>query len=349
MFFCSVSLLTSDCLFSYCSECPTSQTPGATTSRLDTTSYTPTNYVPGSSPKSSQMKEAVDSLKSSPKPTSPLDFLQNPFGGNNFEFSKKDETDIKRGGSEEFSVHSKSIDLWGSGESTMDDIESEDEESGSFSCLGTPKLTQFTLDEDSVDIDFVLSDSEVSYNTNFNNSENNIPFSNELYSTNENVDEDSVQIVFEDSGCEEKSSKESSSCNDHNVIQNDQSELRSTDCDSIHNNALSVHKSSRSRTHSRSQSKDYAKLTYEREGKNADHDNKGNVLPVPKLYLFIQMQLCKHETLKDWLALNTLNRDRHMLLDIFDQITSAIEYVHELGLMHRDLKVSLIPFPNTPF
>lgn len=61
--------------------------------------------------------------------------------------------------------------------------------------------------------------------------------------------------------------------------------------------------------------------------------------PTPKLYLYIQMQLCRRESLKDWLNANTLNRSRMELLDTFDQIVGAVEYVHDCGLMHRDLKV----------
>lgn len=48
--------------------------------------------------------------------------------------------------------------------------------------------------------------------------------------------------------------------------------------------------------------------------------------------------------MRDWLCANTLSRDRKHVLDIFDQILSAVDYVHECGLMHRDLKPSNIFF-----
>jgi len=59
-----------------------------------------------------------------------------------------------------------------------------------------------------------------------------------------------------------------------------------------------------------------------------------------KLYLYIQMQLCQPQSLKDWLNSNTLSRDKYQLLNMFHQIASAIGYVHQCGLMHRDLKVT---------
>jgi translation initiation factor 2-alpha kinase 3 len=61
--------------------------------------------------------------------------------------------------------------------------------------------------------------------------------------------------------------------------------------------------------------------------------------PLPRCYLYIQMQLCQKDTLKDWLFTNSSNRDSDLVLDIFDQIVSAVHYVHSMGLMHRDLKV----------
>ncbi|XP_076368926.1 pancreatic eIF-2alpha kinase [Tachypleus tridentatus] len=62
-----------------------------------------------------------------------------------------------------------------------------------------------------------------------------------------------------------------------------------------------------------------------------------------RLFLYIQMQLCQKESLKDWMKANT-ERDRENILDIFDQIVDAVQYVHERGLMHRDLKPSNIFF-----
>ena len=75
-----------------------------------------------------------------------------------------------------------------------------------------------------------------------------------------------------------------------------------------------------------------------------DDDNKPSSqvsdTSTSKLYLYIQMQLYQEDTLKEWLAKNTLSRDRHMILTIFDEIVCAVDYVHKQGLMHRDLKVS---------
>ncbi|BFZ01589.1 hypothetical protein BsWGS_04628 [Bradybaena similaris] len=78
--------------------------------------------------------------------------------------------------------------------------------------------------------------------------------------------------------------------------------------------------------------------------KNREDKEKQVALPGNKLFLYIQMQLYCKETLKDWLSNNTLNRDRHTILDIFDQIVCAVDYVHSQGLMHRDLKPSNIFF-----
>lgn len=56
------------------------------------------------------------------------------------------------------------------------------------------------------------------------------------------------------------------------------------------------------------------------------------------VYLYIQMQLCRKESLKDWLSVNT-NRNITDVNNIFRQIVNAVEYIHNQGLIHRDLKV----------
>ena len=67
-------------------------------------------------------------------------------------------------------------------------------------------------------------------------------------------------------------------------------------------------------------------------------------LMAPKIYLYIQMQLCQSASLRDWLAKNTRERDHEYMFDIFFQIVSAVDYVHKNNLIHRDLKPSNIFF-----
>uniref|UniRef100_A0A6I8NCD8 non-specific serine/threonine protein kinase n=1 Tax=Ornithorhynchus anatinus TaxID=9258 RepID=A0A6I8NCD8_ORNAN len=66
----------------------------------------------------------------------------------------------------------------------------------------------------------------------------------------------------------------------------------------------------------------------------------------PKVYLYIQMQLCRKENLKDWMnrRCNIEDRERTVCLQIFLQIAEAVEFLHSKGLMHRDLKPSNIFF-----
>ncbi|XP_045503958.1 eukaryotic translation initiation factor 2-alpha kinase [Colias croceus] len=64
-----------------------------------------------------------------------------------------------------------------------------------------------------------------------------------------------------------------------------------------------------------------------------------------KMYLYIQMQLCRRDSLHDWLRDNrTWECRRDKVKTLFSQIVSAVEYVHLAGLIHRDLKPSNIFF-----
>ncbi|MBN3289920.1 E2AK3 kinase, partial [Polypterus senegalus] len=69
-------------------------------------------------------------------------------------------------------------------------------------------------------------------------------------------------------------------------------------------------------------------------------------LPSPKVYLYIQMQLCRKENLKDWMSKRCLMEQRNPVecLGIFLQIAEAVQFLHSKGLMHRDLKPSNIFF-----
>lgn len=60
--------------------------------------------------------------------------------------------------------------------------------------------------------------------------------------------------------------------------------------------------------------------------------------------LFIQMQLCKSETLHDWLMANTVDRDISLCLLYFKQLLEAISFIHSKNFIHRDLKPSNIFF-----
>lgn len=56
------------------------------------------------------------------------------------------------------------------------------------------------------------------------------------------------------------------------------------------------------------------------------------------VFVYIQMQLCRKESLKDWLFGNK-DRSKFDMLQIFNQIIGAVNYVHQNKLIHRDLKV----------
>ena len=76
-----------------------------------------------------------------------------------------------------------------------------------------------------------------------------------------------------------------------------------------------------------------------------DLSSGGGVMMSPpkpsRMYLFIQMQLCRRESLKEWLR-DMPPTSTDTVLQMFDQIVQAVEYVHLQGLIHRDLKVRTV-------
>lgn len=56
-------------------------------------------------------------------------------------------------------------------------------------------------------------------------------------------------------------------------------------------------------------------------------------------FLYIQMELCQKNSLRERLNNGTINRDIMYIFDIFCQIIQGVEYIHSQEFIHRDLKV----------
>ncbi len=68
---------------------------------------------------------------------------------------------------------------------------------------------------------------------------------------------------------------------------------------------------------------------------------KARNYPVPeaKMFLFIQMQLCRKESLREWLRAHVAHRDTYQVLQMFNEIVRAVEYVH-LQVISRNYNIS---------
>lgn len=132
---------------------------------------------------------------------------------------------------------------------------------------------------------------------------------------------ESFQIVFEDSGCTDQPrySDSESTQSDTSKSSKNSSTPSSTPCMEGHWKETSTHHAT--------------------DPSQTPTTASSAVMKVQKIYLYIQMQLCRKETLKDWLSTNTLSRDRNKVLHIFHQILEAVNYIHGCGMIHRDLKV----------
>ena len=255
-------------------------------------------------------------------PETPTFDMENPFGGkpnSTYESSRK-------GGSAEFSVNN------------MLRSEASIDYSSEFDLLPS----HLTDDWDkSLGVRFDLENSEDSGSC----SKDNVPFTNSnnnhmnLFQRNNNyTNDDSISIVFEDSGCSAKQQGSEDSTDDGIVFQEETASDSRTDKDS--KCEVRISSTDHSEISSVIHSVQVTDKTSAKQSVSKDSNQSG--APTQKLYIYIQMQLCKRETLKDWLNANNMTRDRNVVLDIFSQIVCAVEYVHDCGLMHRDLKVNLL-------
>lgn len=158
--------------------------------------------------------------------------------------------------------------------------------------------------------------------------------------------EDSLNqsIVFEDSGCDNENS-----LSVHSTLFDDKSSSQERSSQSKGKESHKIHKKlqKRKRLQSHPVGSD-TKETSERPRtlslrtsmeKLTSHPKEEAGVLRSRTFLYIQMELCQRESLKDWLLQNEI-RNKKTICDMFNDIVKAVEYVHDNQLMHRDLKVS---------
>lgn len=79
------------------------------------------------------------------------------------------------------------------------------------------------------------------------------------------------------------------------------------------------------------------------EGEDYDYDpeksTNGDTSRYKTRCLFIQMEFCDKGTLQQWLEKrNRSQEDKALVLELFEQIVTGVDYIHSKGLIHRDLK-----------
>ncbi|XP_053629408.2 eukaryotic translation initiation factor 2-alpha kinase 3 isoform X2 [Cherax quadricarinatus] len=184
---------------------------------------------------------------------------------------------------------------------------------------------------------------KINFSVNNNHSEN---INSEIQEQVENSVSDSV--VFQDSGCESKNNLSllSTQNNTGSSSQHFSSHSKSDDCSVRQPKVMN-----RNRVQSYPVCNTISEsgvrprtLSLERSLEKVPSQSKEEIKSqCPRSFLYIQMELCQKESLKDWLLQNQ-KREQEALFKMFNDIVCAVEYVHDNHLMHRDLKPSNIFF-----
>ncbi|XP_031212161.1 interferon-induced, double-stranded RNA-activated protein kinase [Mastomys coucha] len=78
------------------------------------------------------------------------------------------------------------------------------------------------------------------------------------------------------------------------------------------------------------------------EGEDYDYDPEESMRDTNRYKtrcLFIQMEFCDKGTLEQWIENRNQSKvDKALILDLYEQIVTGVDYIHSKGLIHRDLK-----------
>ncbi|KAK0094417.1 hypothetical protein PV326_010938 [Microctonus aethiopoides] len=146
---------------------------------------------------------------------------------------------------------------------------------------------------------------------------------NKSLNNNDNYDDESSSIVFKNISGNSNEKQNNSLCNNDNY-------------DDESSSIVFKNTSENSNKKQNNLIRQISSLNFNEKRKNVNKKS-------PKMFLYIQMQLCQRLSLREWLRREKSRNYLHVV-NIFQQIVNAVEYVHLQGLIHRDLKPSNVFF-----